>query len=213
MIGVYGGTFNPIHFGHLRTALEVKEALKLDEVRLLPSRQPPHRESPEVSAEQRLKMLQLAIEGESSFRIDTREIKREGPSYMVDTLLSIRKEMPDTPLCLILGIDAFQGLPAWHRWRELWDLAHLIVMQRPGYSPEVGEKLSSYLKERQVSDSSQLTQARAGFIFFQEVSQLDISASRIRKMIRQGKSPRYLLPDSVYRMIRQEGWYQLREIT
>ena len=131
-IGVFGGTFDPIHYGHLRAALEVKEALELSSVLFLPSSGPPHRRAPIASAAQRLQMVRLAVEGQPGFSVDDREIARGGVSYMVDTLVSLRSELGDTPLCLILGMDAFLGLDRWHRWHDLPGLTHFAVGHRPG---------------------------------------------------------------------------------
>jgi nicotinate-nucleotide adenylyltransferase len=208
MIGIYGGTFDPIHFGHLRTALEVKEAAGLDEVRFVPCRFPPHRAAPEADPERRLKMLELALhDGEPGFRIDTRELDRPGPSYMVDTLASIRTEIGTRPLCLIVGLDAFLGLPHWHRWRELFDLAHLIVMRRPGAAPAFPGDLGPYLRERRTDQAGTLSRQPSGSICFVDVTQLDISATRIRKAMRTGKSPRYLIPEPVRQFIQDERLY------
>lgn len=208
MIGVYGGTFDPVHFGHLRTAVEIKEALALDELRLLPARQPPHRANPGATPQQRLTMLELAIAGGDELCIDTRELEREGPSFMVDTLISIRREIGQRPLCLILGIDAFQGLPTWHRWEELVDLAHLVVMQRPVFRPEIVGELLTLVEARRTADPAALRSRPAGCIYFQEIIQLDISATRIRYLVRNGENPRYLLPDAVLEFIRRQGLYR-----
>ncbi len=208
MIGIYGGTFDPIHNGHLRTALEVKEAVGMDEVRFIPSRHPPHRGVPGATPEQRLALLRTALaDAEPGFRVDAREMERTGPSYMVDTLASIRAEIGPEPLCLIVGLDAFLNLHRWHRWRELFDLAHIIVMRRPGSTPAYADELKFLLGERVTPKPGALrTQAR-GAIHFVEVSQLDISATRIRSAIAAGLSPRYLLPDPVLRAIHQLGLY------
>lgn len=208
MIGIFGGTFDPVHYGHLRTALEVCEALELEELRFIPCGVPPHRGQPEAPAEDRLALLQLALDGaDPRFRIDDRELRRSGPSFMVDTLTSIRAELVDCPLCLIVGIDAFQGMPAWHRWRELFKLAHVIVMERP-YEPSYADALERVLSQRLVSDRGALAQLAAGCIYFQDVSQLAISASRIRDLIRHGKSAQYLVPDAVRRYIADHGLYR-----
>ena len=209
MIGVYGGTFDPIHYGHLRTALEVKEAVSLDELRFIPSREPPHRDAPEASPEQRLEMLRAALQdAEPGFCIDTRELERPGPSYMVDTLASIRQEIRAAPLCLIVGLDAFAGLDRWHRWRELLDLAHLLVMQRPGYSPELPDPLQAMLPERVVNTADALRESPAGRIHFITLTLLDISATRIRSAVAQGLSPRYLTPDPVLHLIHSLNLYR-----
>jgi nicotinate-nucleotide adenylyltransferase len=210
MIGIYGGTFDPIHYGHLRTALEVKEIVGLTELRFLPCREPPHRKPPVASPELRLKMLEAAMQdAEPGFHIDTRELNRPGPSYMVDTLASLRKDIAGESLALIVGLDAFSSLPSWHRWKALFDLAHLIVMRRPGIELVFSEELSPSLQERRVHESSQLASQTSGSIFFLEVTQLEISASLIRTMIQSGRNPRFLMPDSVLHFIRVERLYSL----
>jgi nicotinate-nucleotide adenylyltransferase len=209
MIGIYGGTFDPIHYGHLRTALEVKEAVGLDELRFVPCQIPPHRGAPGASPERRLQLLQAALEdAEPGFRIDTRELERPGPSYMVDTLASIRAEIGVESLCLIVGLDAFLGLHRWHRWRELFGLAHILVMQRPGPSPDVPAELQAPLRDRTLGGAETLRKHPAGRIHFVTVTQLDISATRIRSAIAGGFSPRYLTPDSVLHLIRCLGLYR-----
>lgn len=210
MIGIYGGTFDPIHYGHLRTALEVKEALELDELRFVPCRHPPHRDTPGATPVQRLAMLRLALSGaEPGFVLDTRELERDGPSYMVDTLASLRAEQPETPLCLILGMDAFRGLTQWHRWRELPELAHLAIMQRPSTEFSLWDAdLSACLNQRLCVDALDLRGKPAGLVHFVTVSQLAISATEIRALIRAGHSPRYLLPDATLDYLRVNRLYQ-----
>ena len=208
-IGIFGGTFDPVHYGHLRPALEALEGLALDEVRMIPCGIPPHRGEPAASASQRLAMLELALEEQAGLRIDARELERPGPSYMVDTLTSLRDELPETPLCLLLGSDAFLGLPSWHRWRELTDLAHLVVMHRPGWEFEAADaQLAALLAERQVSSHAALAAHPAGAILLLPVTQLDISATSVRGLIAAGRSPRYLLPEAVWSYIRAQGLYR-----
>lgn len=206
-IGIFGGTFDPIHFGHLRSALELFEQLPLAEIRFIPCRQPPHRQSPVASPEQRLTLLQLAIADEPKFRIDRRELSRSGLSYMVDTLASLRAEQSNRPLCLMLGTDSFRGLSRWYRWDELIELAHLLVMKRPGESLPRDGPLGYSLAARSTQDPTQLEQQAAGLIVTLEVTQLDISATRIRAAIRAGKSARYLLPETVWEYIQEERLY------
>ncbi len=206
MIGVYGGTFNPVHYGHLRTALEVKEIFALDEIRLIPCHLPPHREQPDVSAETRLILLQLAIEKSSGLIVDRRELDREGPSYMVDTLKSLRTEFVDCPLLLFIGADAFAKLNLWYRWRHLFDYAHIVVMTRPGYKRHA---LCDFLNSRLTDQREKLKKQAAGCLFFQNVTQLDISATVIRKLLANGKDPRFLLPDAVIRYIKQHKLYRV----
>ncbi len=132
MIGLFGGTFDPIHYGHLRPLWEVKEALKFDQLRLIPSFIPPHRGKPGASAKQRLEMLRLAVADVPDYEVDERELQRGGPSYTVETLQSLRNELGDQPLCWVMGLDAFLGLASWYQWRRITELAHIVVTQRPG---------------------------------------------------------------------------------
>lgn len=213
MIGLLGGTFDPIHYGHLRIALEVKEALDLAEVRFIPCRQPAHRERPAATPEQRVALLRLGLADTPGFAVDCRELERPGPSYMVDTLASLRAEVGDTPLCLILGRDAFLGLPGWHRWQELTDYAHLAVVQRSpaGTAAQpreaTGDELFDTWLTRHHRAPEQLRTSPAGGLCFLETTLLDISASLIRGLLRAGRDPRYLLPEAVLASIRRTGLY------
>jgi len=200
-IGIFGGTFDPVHVGHLRTAHELLTALDLAEIRFIPSRLPPHR-PPTVAPEAlRLRMLEAALEGLPGFRVDDRELRRPGVSYMVDTLRSLRDELDSQPLCLLLGLDAFLGLPAWHRWRELPELAHIVVARRPGIAMEIGGDAGELLRSRLVTGHRALGAAPAGGVLMLDVTQLDISSSAIRKMVAAGGDPRFLVPDVVRELI------------
>lgn len=198
MIGILGGTFDPVHFGHLRPALDLLDDLALDHMRLIPCGLPPHRAAPRAGGDHRLTMLRLAVAGEPRLRLDDRELRRPGPSYMVDTLLSLRQELGETPLGLVIGMDAFQGLERWHRWRELVELCHLLVMHRPGSAAPTSGPLAALIAERCVDDVEALKNRPAGGILFCAVTQLAISASRIRALVSAGRSPRYLLPEAVH---------------
>lgn len=205
MIGIYGGTFNPVHYGHLRTALEVSEIFPLSELRLLPCAQPVHRAEPEVSALARLQMLQLAISAYPQFICDTRELERIGPSYMVDTLASVREELvADEPLLLFIGTDAFNSLTSWHRWQSLFDFAHIVVITRPHFKQI---PLIDFYKNKQVDDRRSLKSCSSGKIYFQSVTQLDISATYIRQMIAEKKSASFLLPEVVIEYIQANHLY------
>jgi nicotinate-nucleotide adenylyltransferase len=208
-VGILGGTFDPVHFGHLRAALEMLENLGLAEVRLVPCGQPPHRHAPVASAAGRRAMLELAVAGQPGLRVDGRELERPGPSYMVDTLAELRAELGATPLCLLLGSDAFLGLPQWHRWQELLSLAHLVVMHRPGWrlDDSLPAPLAGLLAARRVAAAADLAAQPAGHILLTAVTPLDISATAIRALIGAGRSPRYLLPEAVWEHIRTQGWY------
>lgn len=207
MIGIFGGTFDPVHLAHLRCALELQQTLGLTELRFVPSRQPPHRAAPLADPAQRLAMLRLGIAGQPGFVIDERELRRPGPSYTVDTLESLRGELPDRPLCLITGLDAFVQLHTWHRWERLIELAHIAVMTRPGLrSTPVGE-VADLLERCRTDDPRALHAAPAGRIILCPVTRLKISATRIRALVAQGQSPRYLVPDSVLAYMREAGLY------
>lgn len=210
MIGVYGGTFDPIHYGHLRPALEVLEAFALSEIRFIPCGEPPHRASPVASAAQRLAMVQCAISGVSEFVADDREIRRDGPSYMIDTLRGLQGEQEGAEFCLLLGMDAFAAFHTWHEWRGILALCNLLVMHRPEFEPAQviqDTELRQLIAERRVQDRSLFSHTRAGKLMFYPVTQLDISSTRIRDAIRQQHSVRYLLPDEVITMIELERIY------
>lgn len=211
-IGILGGTFDPIHFGHLRTALEVHQALELTEVQLIPCYQPVHRKLPMATPDQRLSMVQLAIESEKSLRVNDCEIKRKGPSFAIETLTDLRKELPDTPICLIMGIDALLGFPSWHRWEEILDLAHLVVVHRPRYQLPTTGVVADLLKQRLKHNTHCIHESLAGTIFLQLVTALEISATDIRKQIAMERNPRYLLPNNVYKYIKDNGVYSLSNI-
>lgn len=208
-IGILGGTFDPIHYGHLRTALELLETLELAEVRFIPCRIPAHRGLPQVTAEQRMTLVRLAMDGQPGFIADDRELRREGASYMVDTLASLREDVgPETPLCLIVGTDAFRELHTWLRWRELTDWAHIVVMQRPGILQPLPPVLETFMPSRVIYDGLALRQKPAGGILFQPVTQLNISATQIRALLAQGQSPRYLLPETALAYIHDRALYR-----
>ncbi len=216
MIGLFGGTFDPVHYGHLRPALEVFSALDLDEMRFIPAAQPPHRQAPLASVVQRRDMLELALADQPGFVLDDRELRREGPSYMIDTLISLRADLgPDLPVCLVLGLDAFAGLDAWHRWQELLDVAHIVIAQRPALDlqltdnpVELPDSLQNLLNEHLTEQPGQLKAKPAGSLYQVSVTQLAISATMIRAACASGESCRYLLPEPVYQYIQRTGLYQ-----
>ena len=207
MICILGGTFDPVHYGHLRPALDVQQALGIPCLYLLPCRTPPHREPPQGSPEQRLELLRLAVADEPALELDSRELGRDGPSYMVDTLTSLRAEKGDEPLCLALGMDALLSLDSWHRWQDIAELCHLVVMQRPGRQwPQQGA-IADLLRSAHTSKLARLRERPGGHVFQVAVTQMAISSTQIRGLLAAGKSPRYLLPDSVLNRIKQENWY------
>jgi len=209
VIAIFGGTFDPVHFGHLRPLLEVKQALGLDEVRLIPAFIPPHREAPSATPAHRLTMLRLAVADVPGFVIDERELERGGRSYMVETLQSLRDEIgATTPLCLIMGLDAFDTLESWREWQHLIDLAHLVVTQRPGAELPQRGALAELMATARAQSVAELQQQPAGRIWFQEVTQLEISATAIREQLARGGDVRFLLPDTVRHYMEAEGLYR-----
>ena len=206
-IGVFGGTFDPIHYGHLRTAFELLQMLHFAEVRFVPCGDPPHRGATFASASLRLEMVQLATKNEPNFVVDDRELQREGPSYSVDTLASIRTEFPDRSVCLITGMDAFLGLPAWHRWDEILDFAHIVVAHRPGWQVPEDGGLGALLGERRTRRLGDLHERLQGNIYVHAVTQLEIASTDIRALVAEGYDPRYLMPDSVRDVIVESSCY------
>lgn len=204
MIGIFGGTFDPVHYGHLRAALEVQELFGLAEVRLIPCANPPHRSQPLAPARMRAEMLALATANKPGLIVDTRELDRAGPSYMVDTLKSLQQDFPDRSLLLFIGTDAFNHLTSWHQWQELFNYAHVVVMTRPGYQRQM---LADFFKPILANHISGLANNQSGKLLFHAVTQLDISATAIRDMIAKKRDPGFLLPDAVIAYINQQRLY------
>lgn len=208
MIGVYGGSFDPVHFGHLRIALEITEQLNLSQTLFIPSATPAHRAPAIASWQQRLAMLAEATKLESRFKIDTREAKRAGPSYMVDTLSSLRADYPQTPLCLMLGADAFLGLTNWYQWQKIFSFAHIVIAGRPQVKWKLNSILQQEYQNRLVNNHNLLEKKLAGFIINCTVTELDISSSKIRQLLRSGFSVRYLTLDSIITYIHTQHLYK-----
>ena len=210
-MGIFGGTFDPIHYGHLRTAFELLETLRLPEMRFMPAGNPPHREHTVASNALRLDMVRAATAGQPGFTVDDREMHKSGPSYSVETLAELRSEFPTRPLCLIVGMDAFLGLPKWHQWRELITLAHLVVAHRPGWRAPTMGPLGEMLVDRGTGTVQDLHDGVAGRIYIHAVTQLEISSTDVRALIHAGRDPRYLMPDGVRRIILESGCYARKE--
>ena len=213
-LGLFGGTFDPVHFGHLRLAEESLAQLGLGGVRWIPAGQPPHRGLPQVTAQQRLDMVTLATAGNPHFSLDASEVLASAPSYTVHTLQRLRDEVgPQQALVLLVGADAFAGLATWHRWRDILRLAHVAVSHRPGFPVEPGslpQELASEFLTRRLPDAGALQGAPAGGIVTFAMTQLAISATQIRKLLLNQVSARYLLPDSVLDYIQTNSLYRNR---
>ena len=208
LIGLLGGTFNPIHNGHLRLAQELADALNFSEVRFIPSANPPHKTAPKISAQHRAAMVQLAITDNPLFKLDTRELDRAGASYTIDTLISLQEELGGSAaLCLIMGSDAFAKLNTWHRWQVLIDYCHIILVQRPASAtqPKLVEELTVLLHNHYTENISDLTTENTGYIHMQKITALDITSTNIREQLKAGHSPRYLMPDNVIAYIKDNS--------
>lgn len=209
---IFGGTFDPIHIGHLRTAIELGDWLQVPEVRLIPSGDPVHRAGTQASAQQRLAMVALATEYDECLVADDIEVNSESASYTVLTLEKIRQEVG--PLCsviLVMGMDAFMHLPSWHRWHELFGLAHLLVVARPGYSPEMDSVLKTEVEPRVTEFKDELKLTPSGQVVFHQLTPLGVSATQIRSLIAEGQNPRFLVPDAVWEFIKLEKLYGFKE--
>ncbi|MGM0769705.1 MAG: nicotinate-nucleotide adenylyltransferase [Pseudomonadota bacterium] len=205
---IYGGTFDPVHHGHLRLAIELKDRLGVAEVALVPCHIPPHRGDTGATSEQRLQMLKLAVAGEPGLVVDDRELQRAGASYTADTLRQLRAELGERePLVMVVGTDAFAGFDRWREWEEIPRLAHVVVVRRPGPPPDSQGTAARLLWERCVESPQTLHDAPCGRFLELDPPLLDISATGIRERIADGRSPRYLLPDPVWREICRLGLY------
>jgi len=211
LLGIFGGTFDPVHIGHLRLAEEAREQLGLSEVLWVPAGQPPHRAGPAVSAGQRLALVQLAVAGHRNFRVDPAEVDSDQTSYTVLTLERLRRQHGEQrPLVLLLGADAFAGLPGWHRWQDIFALAHIAVAHRPGFpiaAASLPPALAEVFAQRRVEDPAGLARTPAGAVVTFAMTQLAVSATQIRQLLANGKSTRYLLPEAVIAYIHQHQLY------
>jgi len=208
-VGIYGGTFNPIHLGHISAALDVQQSLQLDEVRMVLSATPPHRHQPELSAKNRFRLLQTALQAEPQLIADDCELKRDGPSYMVDTLRALRQQEThrQSSLLLILGAEAFSGFMSWHCWQEIIQLAHIVVTTRAGFSNQLSDELNEYIDAFITTDKSQLKELTHGKIYQLPVAAINVSATEIRRRLKTTEPVEQLLPTNVWGLIRKQGFY------
>jgi nicotinate-nucleotide adenylyltransferase len=205
--GVFGGMFDPIHFGHLRAAHELHEKLGLETVGFFPAGAPPHRAAPLADARMRLAMVRAAVADDVRFLVDDRELRRSGPSYTILTLEELRAERGTQPLALIMGMDAFAGIGSWHRAGDLIEFAHLVVAQRPGAAMPREGLAAELLRDRVAPDAEHLAARPAGSVHVCENTRLDLSSSAVRAVIAAGRDPRYLMPEAARRIILATGSY------
>jgi len=214
VVAFMGGTFDPIHFGHLRMALELKQALAADQFRLIPCGDPYHKTQSSAStsvssAKIRHEMLEQALLTNSELMLDLRELDRQGPTYSYDTLVSLREELgAETSLVMVMGMDSFLSLPQWYNWQQLTDLGHILVIHRPGSELVLCGELQEWYAARKTSELDDLHSKAAGYISDIKMTMLEISSSQIRGMLSKEQSPQYLLPDSVLDFIRQNNLYR-----
>lgn len=215
-IGLYGGSFNPVHFGHLRAAEEVRERAALDEVWLIPARQPPHKDAAGIApAADRVRMLELALAGGDGLRVETIELEREGPSYTIDTVTLLKERHPDCRFALVLGLDAFRELHTWHRFEDLPAECDLIVTSRPPDVVEPGPDALAAATDSiavrkafwYLSDIRSFRHRSGNRLDFVPVTAIDISASAVRAAVAAGRSIRFLTPDPVVAYVRTQGLY------
>ena len=207
-LALFGGTFDPIHYGHLRCADDARRQLNLDTVYLLPAGHPPHRGPPQATSRQRLDMMCHALLEFPDLRIDKRELDRSGPSFMADTLQELRVEFPQRPLLLLLGQDAVNYLHTWHCWQKLFDLSHIIILTRPKVARAYPDELEQQIQRREITDLRDLKNSAAGRVLKLEVAANDISATIIKETIRAGRSPHSMLPEAVLQYINTHDLYQ-----
>ncbi len=207
-IGFLGGTFDPIHFGHLRPALEISEAIALQKLYLMPNHIAPHKSASHCTAEQRSEMVKLAIAGQPTMAIDTRELKRHKASYTIDTLKELKRVYPTTPICFIMGMDSLVNFDSWFKWQEILDYCHLIISQRPQWQPHFNSTVQALVERCTTRDKQELHDLQCGKIYFQDTSQLDISSTKIRRLLRNAHSIDYLVPEAVNHYIKEQHLYQ-----
>lgn len=208
-VAIMGGTFDPIHNGHLRTAVEVLDRFQYTALKLVPCFKPVHKGQPGVTARQRLEMTELAISSHPRLEVDSREVERGGPSYSIDTLKDIRAEIgSNEPLVMVLGMDSFLSLPTWQNWHELIQYAHLLVVSRPGWEPDLISELTTFCENHRASSPHELQCAPSGLVWFETLTPLGISSSMIRSLARRDESIAYLLPEPVQKYIEEYQLYR-----
>ena len=207
MIGIFGGTFDPVHFGHLGLAEVAYKSLNLQRVIFVPIGIPPHRDMPQVSPQARVNMLQAAVRSYPDFEISTVEVDKESPSWTVNTLAHFADHTPGETLCLLMGADAFRPINEWYQWRSLLDYGHLVVVSRAGVRFELSDEVAVFLEQNQVTSLPEQIVNGKGNILWLEADVVDVSSTRVRQAIEARESLEQLLPASVEQLIRDNGYY------
>lgn len=207
-IGIFGGTFDPIHYGHTKIAEVLIQSLDLQEMLFIPNKKPMYRKHPAASAEDRLAMVRLATSKNPKFIVNDLELHRPGPTYSIDTITTLRERMPNQPLCLILGTDVFSKMNSWHNWKAIPSLVHLVIINRPKVTLPHEPWLSDLLKEREITDSKKLQSAPGGYIFQHELKPMLISATEIREKLNTGDDVSAEIDPDVLRYIKQHHLYE-----
>lgn len=208
-VGLFGGTFNPVHFGHLSIAKQMAELLQVQPMRMLPCALPPHREQPGVKAEQRLAMLRIALEGQSVLKADDLELHRVGPSYTIDTLQLIRQEVgQQAPLFLCIGMDALTTINGWHRWQQLLDYCHIAVSPRPHWQLPSSGIVADWVNQHRCGDLVTLQNSASGYIYFCHIGMLELSSTAVRDNLKRGENITSMVPVGVVNYIKQHNLYK-----
>ena len=209
---LFGGTFDPIHFGHLRTALELQEALKVPQINLVPAGEPVHKVSTGASAAQRFEMVRLAIDSEPALVADDCELISDERCYTINTLMNKRVEVGEAlPIILVMGMDSLLGIKRWFQWQQLTDYCHLLIVARPSYEPEFDSEIQSFMDQRKVEDLTELSTRPSGYLVMHQLTPMNVSATKVREIIKQGSNPRFLIPDVVWDFIKTERLYDANE--
>lgn len=208
LLGIFGGTFDPIHNGHLNPVIEAAKEIGMNQVIMIPCHIPPHKEQPSTAPKLRLKMVELACEHNPLFSVDDRELKKHSHSYTIETLKSLRADYPDKSLCFFMGSDSFSKLNSWHKWQELMDYAHIIVCQRDSRNVVLSPEIEGLLKKFRTKNPRELLDKNHGYIFDAATSELEVSSTDIRDKIKSGENWAQHVPDSVYDFITTHRLYQ-----
>ncbi|MDN4501246.1 nicotinate-nucleotide adenylyltransferase [Alteromonadaceae bacterium BrNp21-10] len=208
ILGIYGGTFDPIHLGHILPVEKAAKIIGIERVHLIPCHIPPHRQMPAVTAEHRLAMVKLACEAHPLFMADDYELKRQQTSYSIDTLRAFRAQYPNSSLVFFMGYDAFNGIQSWHQWQQLLDYCHIVVCARPGYELDKNTTLTQWTHQHVTLDIATLQQQLSGCIYFVQSDKVDISSTQLRQQLGQQRSQIALLDPKVAEYIQNHELYR-----